>query len=152
MAKTHLRTRTAGTDRSPQLRYIRALNCDAGRLWELVTAPELLSEWLGTTFLSDEYGRFTVTIGLGKHQTGFVTACVPPHYFQLSWDDPPNPPSTVLVDVLAGRRDTYLIVTHGGISPERLDAYNSLWTARLRRLAQYVEARNSQEQLEPRVD
>ncbi|MFI5694063.1 SRPBCC domain-containing protein [Kribbella sp. NPDC051586] len=144
MAITRHRVRTTGTDRSPQLRYIRAFDCDGDDLWELITTPEALSEWLGATILSDApHGEFVVSTGATERRTGLVTACLPPHYFQAAWDEPPHPSSTLLVDVIHGTHRSDLILTHGGITPELVDTYESFWTARLDRLTQYVEARRS---------
>jgi uncharacterized protein YndB with AHSA1/START domain len=137
MASTRYGTRTA---RAPQLRYIRTLNCAAERLWKTLTTPELLGEWIGLTVFSDtQYGGFTVTTEPGTQYTGIVTACEPLHYFQAAWDDPPHPPSTLLVDVVPGRRDSHLILTHGGITPAHLDLFQTLWTTSLERLQQYIE-------------
>jgi uncharacterized protein YndB with AHSA1/START domain len=108
----------------------------------LVTAPALLSEWLGSTILSDtQYGGFTVTTGAETQQTGLVTTCVPPHYFQATWDDPPHAPSTLLVDVIPAKHHAHLILTHGGIAQELVAECDSFWTAGLDRLSQYVEGR-----------
>lgn len=140
MAITRHRARTAGTDRSPQLRYIKAFGCDGGRLWDLVTTPRSLSEWLGATILSDaQHGGFTMVTGVGTQRTGLVTACLPPHYFQAAFDDLPHPSSTLLVDVIPGTGRSDLILTHGGIAPELVAGYESFWTRCLDRLSQYVE-------------
>ncbi|MEU4191894.1 SRPBCC domain-containing protein [Kribbella sp. NPDC026611] len=136
MATKQHRTRAA---RAPQLRYIRTLACDADRLWKLLTRPELLGEWLGTTVLSDtQYGGFTVATDAGRQHTGIVTTCEPPHYFQASWDDPPHPPSTLLVDVVPGRQDTHLILTQAGLRPALVGDHDRLWKRALDRLTQYV--------------
>jgi uncharacterized protein YndB with AHSA1/START domain len=142
MATTRHRARTTCTDRSPQLRYIKTFNCDGDRLWELVTTPESLSEWLGATILSDaQYGGFTVSTGADSQRTGLVTTCLPPHYFQALWDDPPHPSGTLLVDVIPGTGRSDLILTHGGIAPELVAGYDAFWTASLDRLSQYVDSR-----------
>ncbi|MGW7685324.1 SRPBCC domain-containing protein [Kribbella sp. NPDC054772] len=142
MATREHRVRATGTDRSPQLRYIKTLDCDAERLWTLMTKPELLSEWLGATIFSDtQYGGFTVTTGAGTQRTGLVTACVPQHYVQLAWDDPPHAPSTVIADVVPGTHDAHLILTHGGLARELVAGYRVFWTGALERLTQYVAGR-----------
>jgi uncharacterized protein YndB with AHSA1/START domain len=124
------------------LRYIRALDCDADRLWELITRPDLLGEWLGATVLSDtQYGGFAVAIDGGTQHTGLVMTCEPPHYLQASWDDPPHAPSTLLVDVVPGRQGAHLILTQGGLAPEAVTRYDELWTRALDRLAQYLARR-----------
>jgi hypothetical protein len=107
-----------------------------------VTAPAALSEWLGPTILSDtQYGGFTVATGAKAQQTGLVTACVPPHYFQAAWDDPGHAPSTLLVDVILGTGHSHLILTHGGIAQGLVADYNAFWRAGLDRLSQYLEGR-----------
>ncbi|GAA3100311.1 uncharacterized protein YndB with AHSA1/START domain [Kribbella aluminosa] len=132
MAHTTHPERTA---RAPQLRYVRTLNCDADRLWNLITRPELLSSWLGATLLSDtQYGGFLVAIAHHAQQTGIVTTCEPPHYFQADFNDPPHRPSTVLVDVVPARSGSHLILTQGGISAGRLHHYDIFWTTALERL------------------
>src|SRR5438128_203997 len=109
-------THAARTTRAPQLRYVRTLNCDAERLWNLITRPELLSSWFGPTLLSDTaYGGFVIATGPRTQQTGIVTACEPPHYFQAAFNDLPHRPTTVLVDVVPAHRGAHLILTHGGI-------------------------------------
>ncbi|HZX07597.1 SRPBCC family protein [Kribbella sp.] len=134
MAHTTQAERTA---RAPQLRYVRTLICDPDRLWNLITRPELLSSWLGSTLLSDtEYGGFLIVTGPQTQQTGIVTTCEPPHYFQAAFDDPPHRPSTVLVDVVPAQTGSHLILTHGGIPPGRLHHYDSFWTTALDHLTQ----------------
>jgi uncharacterized protein YndB with AHSA1/START domain len=118
------------------------LDCHADRLWKLVTRPEFLGQWLGATIFSDtQYGGFTVTTGAHTQLTGLVTACVPPHYFKITWDDPPHQPSTVLVDVVPGTRGAHLILTHGGLAHGRIDDYDSFWSTTLNRLTQYAAGR-----------
>ncbi|MFF0267193.1 SRPBCC domain-containing protein [Kribbella sp. NPDC004536] len=134
MART---THAQQTSRAPQLRYVRTLVCDAGRLWNLITRPELLSSWFGATALSDtQYGGFTVVTGPETQETGMVTTCQPPHYFQADFNDPLHRSSTVLVDVVPARRGSHLILTHGGIPAGRLHHYDLLWTSALDRLVQ----------------
>ncbi|GAA1566514.1 MULTISPECIES: SRPBCC domain-containing protein [Kribbella] len=135
MARTT--THPGRTVRAPQLRYVRTLICDADRLWNLITRPELLGSWLGSTQLSDtQYGGFLVATGPQEHETGLVTTCDPPHYFQADFDNPPHGPSTVLVDVVPARTGSHLILTHGGISPGRVHHYDVFWTRALDRLTQ----------------
>ena len=130
------------TRRAPQLRYVRTLTCGADRLWDLITKPELLSGWLGATLLSNrQYGGFLVATGPQTQQTGIVTTCEPPHYFQAAFDDPPHPPATVLVDVVPARRGSHLILTQGGIHHSRLEHYDTFWRTALDRLEQAVEGR-----------
>ncbi|WP_344233522.1 SRPBCC domain-containing protein [Kribbella hippodromi] len=150
MATREQRMRVAGPGRVPQLRYVRTLDCDADRLWSVVTRPGLLSQWLGATIMSDaQYGGFTVSTGVnalepGQHtdqQTGMVTTCVPPHYFQATWDAPPHQPSTVLVDVVPGAHDAHLILTHGGLPQDLVESYDMFWTTALNRLHQFIGGR-----------
>jgi uncharacterized protein YndB with AHSA1/START domain len=101
-------------------------------LWDLITTPELLSSWLGVTLLSDtQYGGFVVTTGPQTQETGIVTTCEPPHYFQAAFNDPPHRPTTVLVDVVPAQRGSHLIVTQGGISAARLHHHDIFWTTAL---------------------
>ncbi|WUJ67975.1 SRPBCC domain-containing protein [Kribbella soli] len=116
------------------------LGCEAERLWKLITRPENLSRWLGPTVMSDtQYGGFVVVTPARTEQTGSVTTCEPPHYFQAALDQPPHRASTVLVDVVPGRGGAHLILTHAGIHDTLLAKYDKLWTAALDRLRQLVE-------------
>ncbi|HEY3562021.1 MAG TPA: SRPBCC domain-containing protein [Kribbella sp.] len=136
MAQTRLAERTT---RAPQLRYVRTLNCGANRLWDLITRPELLSSWLGPTVLSDtQYGGFLITTGPKTQQTGIVSTCEPPHYFQAAFDDLPHGPTTVLVDVVPTQHGSHLILTHGGIHHSRLGHYDRFWLTALEHLEQAV--------------
>nr|WP_167210209.1 SRPBCC domain-containing protein [Kribbella shirazensis] len=140
MARTTDAQRTTRTNRAPQLRYVRTFDCDAGRLWKLITRPELLSTWLGPAVLSDtQRGAFTVATGPRTQETGIVTTCEPPHYFQAAFDDPPHRSSTVLVDVVPALRGAHLILTHGGIRHGLIHHYDLFWTAALGRLRQQAE-------------
>jgi uncharacterized protein YndB with AHSA1/START domain len=137
MARTTDAQRTTRTHRAPQLRYVRTFGCDAGRLWNLITKPELLSTWLGPVALSDtEHGGFTVVSGAQSQETGIVTTCEPPHYFQATFNDEHHQPSTVLVDVVPAVRGAHLILTHGGIRHGLIHHYDLFWTAGLERLRQ----------------
>jgi uncharacterized protein YndB with AHSA1/START domain len=134
MARTRLAERAT---RAPQLRYVRTLNCDADHLWNLITRPELLSSWLGPTLLSDtQYGGFLITTGPKTEQTGIVSTCEPPHYFQATFDDPPHAPTTVLVDVVPTQHGSHLILTQGGIHSGRLTHYDEFWQTALEDLGQ----------------
>lgn len=109
-------------------------------MWKLITRPELLGTWLGPTALSDtEHGGFTIVTGPQTQETGIVTTCEPPHYFQAAFDNPPHHPSTVLVDVVPAGREAHLILTHGGIRNGMIHHYDVLWTAALDRLHQQAE-------------
>jgi uncharacterized protein YndB with AHSA1/START domain len=137
MAHISQERRAPRTSRAPQLRYVRTLECDADRLWKLITRPELLSSWLGPTALGDtRYGGFTIMAGPHGRHTGIVTTCVAPHYFQAAFSDPPHYPSTVLVDVVPADGCTHLILTHGGIHNGLVHSYDLLWTDSLSRLVQ----------------
>ncbi|HET6743153.1 MAG TPA: SRPBCC domain-containing protein [Kribbella sp.] len=132
MAQT---THAVRTPRAPQLRYVRTLICDADRLWDLITKPDLVSDWLGRTLLSDtEYGGFVVTTGAHTQQMGLVTTCEPPHYFHATFNDPPHNPTTVLVDVVPARHGAHLILTQAGIHHARLAHYDHFWTTALDKL------------------
>ncbi|MFD3406540.1 SRPBCC domain-containing protein [Kribbella sp. NPDC058693] len=132
MAQT---THVGPATRAPQLRYVRTLNCAADRLWNLITTPDLLSGWLGSTVLSDtQYGGFLVATGPRTQQTGIVTTCEPPHYFQAAFNDPPHHPTTVLVDVVPAQDGSHLILTQAGIHAGRVADYDTFWTAALDRL------------------
>ncbi|NUS00244.1 MAG: hypothetical protein HOV67_33910 [Kribbellaceae bacterium] len=134
MART---THAEQTSRAPQLRYVRSLVCDADRLWNLITRPELLSSWLGPTLLSDtQYGGFVVVTGPETQESGIVTTCSPPHYFQADFNDPSHRSSTVLVDVVPARHGAHLILTHGGIPAGRIHHYDVFWSNALERLVQ----------------
>jgi uncharacterized protein YndB with AHSA1/START domain len=139
MAHISQNRRAPRTARAPQLRYVRTVECDADRLWKLITLPELLSDWLGPTVLSDtQYGGFTIATGTDVQHTGIVTTCAPPHYFQAAFNNPPHHPSTVLVDVVPADRGAHLILTHGGIHQGMLHSYDVLWTEALARLEHTV--------------
>ncbi|WP_350275538.1 SRPBCC domain-containing protein [Kribbella sp. HUAS MG21] len=142
MARTTDAQRTTRTNRAPQLRYVRTFDCAAGRLWNLITKPELLSTWLGPVALSDtEHGGFTVVTGPQTQETGIVATCEPPHYFQASFDNPGHQPSTVLVDVVPAVRGTHFILTHGGIRNGQIHHFDLFWTAGLERLRQQAALR-----------
>ncbi|MET9315519.1 SRPBCC domain-containing protein [Kribbella sp. NPDC003505] len=116
------------------------IECDADRLWSLITRPELLSGWLGQTVLSDtQHGGFTIATGAHVQHTGIVTTCSPPHYLQAAFNNPPHHPSTVLVDVVPAGGYSHLILTHGGIHRGMLHSYDVLWTEALDRLKQAAE-------------
>ncbi|MGZ0153026.1 SRPBCC domain-containing protein [Kribbella sp. WER1] len=133
MSRTTHAERTA---RAPQLRYVRTLICDADRLWNLITRPDLLSSWLGATLLSDtQYGGFLIATGPQTQQTGIITTCEPPHYLQADFNDPPHAPGTVLADVVPARTGSHLILTHGGIAAGRLHHYDTFWSDALERLS-----------------
>ncbi|MEU8226296.1 SRPBCC domain-containing protein [Kribbella sp. NPDC048915] len=135
MARISQDRKASRTARAPQLRYIRTLECDADRLWKLITQPELVSTWLGPTTLSDtQYGGFTIATGAHTQHTGLITTCSPPHYFQLAFHHPPHHPSTVLVDVVPSDHASHLILTHGGLPRDLLPVYDRLWTESLTRL------------------
>jgi uncharacterized protein YndB with AHSA1/START domain len=139
MARISQERRAPRTSRAPQLRYVRTLDCDADRLWKLITRPELLSSWLGPTVLSDtQYGGFTVVTSPHVQHTGLVTICEPPHYFEAAFNDPPHHPSTVLVDVVPAQGFAHLILTHGGIHQGLVHTYDTIWTDALSRLEQLV--------------
>lgn len=124
---------------APQLRYVRTLICDSDRLWRLITGPELISSWLGPTLLSDtQHGGFLVVTGPHTQETGTVTTCDPPHYFQASVNAGSHRPSTMLVDVVPARSGSHLILTHGGIVTGSLHHYDLFWTTALDRLVQAI--------------
>lgn len=143
MARTTYAEYAERTARAPQLRYVRTLDCDADRLWNLITNPELLSGWLGRTVLSDtQYGGFLVAADAHTQQTGMVTTCEPRHYFQAAFNDPPHHPTTVLVDVVPAEHGSHLILTQGGIHPSRVAYYDVFWNAALHHLEQAAQGRS----------
>jgi uncharacterized protein YndB with AHSA1/START domain len=137
MARISQDKRAPRTARAPQLRYVRTLECEADRLWKLITQPELIGTWLGPTTLSDtQYGGFSIVTGAHDQLTGIVTTCSPPHYFQAAFNNPPHHPSTVLVDVVPADQGSHLILTHGGLPREQLHRFDTFWSQGLRRLEQ----------------
>ena len=74
--------------------------------------------------------------GPETQESGIVTTCSPPHYFQADFNDPSHRSSTVLVDVVPARHGAHLILTHGGIPAGRIHHYDVFWSNALERLVQ----------------
>jgi len=129
-----------GSDGEPELRLSWRLSCRPERIWPALTDPDLLSEWLGPTRLSDrDYGVFTVRcFDDGVERTGVVVTCNPGVSFQVNWDEPPNRRARISVELTPVAGGTLLMLTHHDV-PRTLGAsYQEQWQRRLRRLPQHL--------------
>ena len=93
----------------------RLLPGPAERVWEHLTQPELLAEWLPLTHLEPREGG-AVTLRPdgpdGPEVQGVVTRCEPPHVLSFTWSEPGAAPSEVTFELLPEGDAVRLRLTH----------------------------------------
>ena len=94
----------------------RLLPGSAERVWEHLTQPELLSQWLPVTRLEPREGGI-VTLRpegpQGPEVRGVVTRWEPARALAFTWDEPDAPPSEVTLELHPEGEHTRLVLTHG---------------------------------------
>jgi L-ascorbate metabolism protein UlaG (beta-lactamase superfamily)/uncharacterized protein YndB with AHSA1/START domain len=127
-------------DDEPDLQLIWRLECGPDKIWPALTHPDLLTQWLGPTYLSDtDFGVFRVVCSDdGVERTGVVVTCDPGVSLQVNWVEPTDQRTRLAVDLVPDGRDTLLILTYHDVPRTRGTAYQQAWHGRLRRLTQHL--------------
>ncbi|MBF5043801.1 hypothetical protein FGE12_15490 [Aggregicoccus sp. 17bor-14] len=94
----------------------RLLPGPAERVWEHLTQPELLSQWLPVTRLEPREGGAVTLRPEGPHGPevqGVITRWEPSRVLAFTWDEGDAPPSEVTLELHPEGEDTRLVLTHG---------------------------------------
>jgi uncharacterized protein YndB with AHSA1/START domain len=97
------------------LTLVRRLAARIQDVWEAITEPEELEEWLSTTELEPRSGgRIQIDFGDNDVVRGTVQKFDPPHVFEFTWSDPKdgNDPSVVRFELTQDGDETVLRFTH----------------------------------------
>lgn len=112
--------------------FVRSIKAPQERLWNAITDPGQLSQWLGTAEVEPKAGgRISLDMEPGKpgHPfLGSVLAFDPISLFEFEWNYPGEAASVVRIELRPEETGTELTLIHRGISPE-LPAYGPGWHA-----------------------
>ena len=105
-------------------------------VWQGLTDPALLSQWLGTAVETDirTGGRLVIDHGEGHLSRSEVTEAKAPHRLTMTWEFPDEPRSRVAVELRKSDEGTAAKLTHTG--PDLAASYGPGWTTHLT----YLEA------------
>ncbi len=112
-------------DAAGTVRFQRLLSAPPERVWEYLTEAELLPEWLGNGYISEEIGGKIELRSGGPVVRGIVLAREPLKHLSYSWivymlgDDVPAVTEAIInFDLEPVDEGTRLTLTQGPIDPE----------------------------------
>lgn len=102
------------------------------QVWQVLTTPNLLAEWLGTLTSGEVTANssFTVEHGEGYHCESTVIASETPKTLIYSWEFPDEPCTNVSWTLTAMDDETTLRLTHSNLV-ELTDSYRDGWITHL---------------------
>jgi uncharacterized protein YndB with AHSA1/START domain len=118
--------------RESQLRVEWTINAPTARVWESLTTPSHLAQWLGKLVsgeISSE-SSFAVDHGDGYQCDSTVVECEPFRALSYSWKFPDEPHTELSWNLLSSDNRTTLTLTHSGLS-ELLTSYRDGWPVHL---------------------
>ena len=115
------------------------------RLWQAMTEPARLADWLGKldgAFMPGQDYELTFTDGHGHAVRGTTEDATAPHRLALRWTLDDHPATRVVVDLTdRGGEGTDVTLTHSGVPAEHAVSYATAWQTHLEFLSRYLHGR-----------
>ena len=116
------------------IRFERLLPAPPREVWEAITSPDQLAEWLDRTDLADRVGGAVTIHFEGSPVTGLVRVWEPPSVLEYSWIIDGEIESVVRFELEPVGEQTRLRLFHRALPSDQEDGYAPGWHAYLDRL------------------
>jgi uncharacterized protein YndB with AHSA1/START domain len=125
---------------SATVRFERHINAPIDSVWEAITDPNHLADWLAPALIEPRVGG-TVHIDFGEDQKveGAVSVFAPPHTLEYTWTFTGEPDSVLRFSLAASEGGTLLELAHRLVPSDQAPGYGAGWHAYLDILQASIE-------------
>jgi uncharacterized protein YndB with AHSA1/START domain len=123
------------------IRFERQLPAPPGEIWEAITGPDRLAEWLERTDLARRVGGSVTVHFEGSPVTGKVQVWEPPSVLEYTWVISGEIESVVRFELEPDNGGTRLRLFHRALPADQAAGYAPGWHAYLDRLAAMIQGK-----------